>query len=157
MTIKPLFRLAVPLCIALAASACSKPEAPAAEVSHGTLNPGETPELRQLIRKYSREYDMPESLLHRMVQRESGYNAGARNGPYMGLLQIHPQTARTMGFAGSPTDLLDAETNLKYAGKYLRGAWLVSDGSHEKAERWYANGYYYEAKRRGLLEQTGLK
>jgi hypothetical protein len=22
---------------------------------------------------------------------------------------------------------------------------------------WYARGYYYEAKRRGLLEETGLK
>lgn len=157
MITKALFRLAVPLCIALAASACAPRHGAEAEVSRGSLNPGETPELRQLIRKYSAEYDMPESLLHQMVQRESGYNPAARNGPYLGLLQIHPQTARTMGFTGSPADLLDPETNLKYAGKYLRGAWLVSDGSHEKAERWYANGYYYEAKRRGVLAEAGLK
>lgn len=125
--------------------------------SRGGLNKGETAELRRLIDKYAAIHDMPPSLLHRMIQRESGYNPGARNGPYYGLLQIHPQTARTMGYTGPAEGLLDAETNLKYAGRYLRGAWIVSNGSQKKAEKWYANGYYYEAKRRGLLEETGLR
>jgi soluble lytic murein transglycosylase-like protein len=127
------------------------------ESSRSGLNPGETPEIRALIRKYARLYDMPESLIHRVVQRESDYNPAARNGPYYGLMQILPQTARTMGYRGSPSGLLDAETNLKYAGKYLRGAWLVSHGSQSKAVSWYAKGYYYEAKRQGLLEETGLR
>ena len=26
-----------------------------------------------------------------------------------------------------------------------------------KAVQWYARGYYYEAKRKGLLEETGLR
>ncbi len=113
--------------------------------------------MRALIRKYAAVHQIPESLLHRMIKRESGYNPAARNGPYYGLLQIHPQTAKTMGYKGPPEGLLNAETNLQYAGKYLRGAWLVSDGSHDRAEMWYAKGYYYEAKRRGLLRETGLK
>ena len=92
-----------------------------------------------------------------MVRRESNYNPAARNGPYWGLMQIHPQTARTMGFRGEPRDLLDADTNLKYAVRYLRGAWLVSRGDKDEAVRWYARGYYYEAKRLGLLEETGLR
>jgi soluble lytic murein transglycosylase-like protein len=121
------------------------------------LHPGETPELRRLIERYAREYDIPESLLHRLIQRESGYNPKARSGPYYGLMQILPQTARTMGFRGDPSDLLDADTNLRYAGKYLRGAWLVSRGNEERAVMWYARGYYYEAKRMGLLEETGLR
>ena len=121
------------------------------------LNAGETPEMRALIRKYAAVHQIPESLLHRMIKRESGYNPAARNGPYYGLLQIHPQTAKTMGYKGPPEGLLNAETNLQYAGKYLRGAWLVSDGSHDRAEMWYAKGYYYEAKRMGLLKETGLK
>ena len=121
------------------------------------LNAGETPEMRALIRKYAAIHDIPESLLHRVIQRESGYNPAARNGPYWGLMQIMPQTAATMGYRGPPSGLLDAETNLKYAGKYLRGAWLVSNGSQDRAIRWYSSGYYYEAKRRGLLKETGLK
>ena len=125
--------------------------------SRAGLNPGETPQMRALLRKYARIHDIPESLLHRVIQRESDYNAAARNGPYYGLMQILPQTAGTMGYRGTPSGLLDAETNLKYAGRYLRGAWLVSRRNEAKAVMWYAKGYYYEAKRLGLLEETGLR
>ena len=95
--------------------------------------------------------------MHKLAIRESTHRPWARNGPYWGLLQILPQTARTMGFRGKPADLLDADTNLQYAGKYLRGAWLLSDGSEATAIKWYARGYYYEAKRRGMLVETGLR
>ncbi|MEM9574621.1 MAG: lytic transglycosylase domain-containing protein [Pseudomonadota bacterium] len=113
--------------------------------------------LDSLISKYAALYDVPEALVHRVVKRESTYNPKARNGPYYGLMQIHPQTAQTMGFRGSPSDLLNAETNLKYAVKYLRGAWLLSDGRFDTAVKWYSRGYYYEAKRRGMLVATGLR
>ncbi|WP_420569424.1 transglycosylase SLT domain-containing protein [Thalassovita sp.] len=122
-----------------------------------SLHPNETPELRRLINQYADLYEVPRSLVHRVVQRESMYRPGARNGPYYGLMQILPQTARSMGFRGSPGDLLDAETNLKYAVKYLRGAWLLSYGDEATAVQWYARGYYYEAKRRGMLRETGLR
>lgn len=125
--------------------------------SQAALYPGETMQLRGLIDRYARIYDVPSALVHKVVQRESDYNPGARNGLYYGLMQIHPQTARTMGHRGEPADLLDAETNLKYAVKYLRGAWLLSDGDFDTAVGWYARGYYYEAKRRGMLEETGLR
>lgn len=145
------FLLALPL--ALAACGAPKPQT----ATRAALAPGETPEMRALIRKYAAEHEIPESLLHRVIKRESSYNPGARNGPYYGLMQIMPQTARTMGYKGAPEGLLDAETNLKYAGKYLRGAWLVSRGSEDRAVMWYSKGYYYEAKRLGLLRETGLK
>ncbi len=118
---------------------------------------GETPEIDRLVEKYAALYDMPASLIHRVIRRESGYNPRARNGPYYGLMQILPQTARTVGYDGPPSGLLDAETNLRYAGKYLRGAWLLSRGSQTQAVHWYAVGYYYEAKRRGMLDETGLR
>ena len=121
------------------------------------LFPGETPQMRALIVEYAAFHRIPESLLHRVIQRESGYNAAARNGPYYGLMQILPQTAGTMGYKGPAAGLLDAETNLRYAGAYLRGAWLVSGGDEAAAVMWYAKGYYYEAKRQGLLEETGLR
>lgn len=136
-------------------AACARRTAP--QASRSELYPGETPELRALIQTSAAEHQIPESLLHRVIQRESGYNPGARNGPYYGLMQILPQTARTMGYQGAPEGLLDAETNLRYAGRYLRGAWLVSRGDQDEAVGWYARGYYYEAKRLGLLEETGLR
>lgn len=141
--------------MALSLAACgAKPQRD--EVGRG-LNSGETPELRALIDQAAAENDLPASLVHRVVQRESGYNPGARNGPYYGLMQILPQTAGTMGYGGPASGLLDAETNLKYAVRYLRGAWLVSDGSEDRAVMWYSKGYYYEAKRRGMLEETRLR
>ncbi|WP_323763943.1 lytic transglycosylase domain-containing protein [Marinovum sp.] len=121
------------------------------------LHPNETPELRRKINTWADHYQIPRTLVHRLAIRESTHRPWARNGPYWGLLQILPQTARTMGFRGKPSALLDADTNLKYAGKYLRGAWLLSDGSESTAIQWYARGYYYEAKRRGMLVETGLR
>ncbi len=121
------------------------------------LYPNETPKLRRLINKYADLYDVPRPLVHRLIIRESTHRPHAINRPYYGLMQILPATARSMGFKGKPGDLLDAETNLKYAVKYLRGAWLLADGSYDKAVSLYARGYYYEAKRRGMLVETGLR
>lgn len=120
------------------------------------LFPNETPQLRGLIVKWANYYEVPVSLVQRQIVRESTHRPYARNGPYYGLMQILPATARTMGFQGEPTDLLKADTNLKYSVKYLRGAWLLSDGNHATAVKWYSRGYYYEAKRRGMLKETGL-
>lgn len=141
---------------AAALAACSPVRRPETRPSASNATGG-SPELRALIDRYADHYDVPRSLVHRVVQRESRYNPAARNGPYWGLMQILPQTARTMGHDGPASELLDAETNLKYAVKYLRGAWLVADGSQDRAVKWYASGYYYEAKRRGMLRETGLR
>lgn len=110
-----------------------------------------------LISHYSKEYNVPEALVRRVIVRESGYNPGARNGPYYGLMQISNATARGMGFSGEPAGLLDAETNLRYAVRYLAGAYMTAGGNHDRAVQLYASGYYYDAKRLGLLEKAGLR
>lgn len=140
--------------LVLAACGASEPVTRAAPMA---LYPGETMEIRALVERYADYYDVPPSLVHRVIQRESDYRPHARNGPYYGMMQILPETARQMGFRGQPSDLLDAETNLRYAVRYLRGAWLVSDGNEAEAVGWYARGYYYEARDRCLLIETGLR
>lgn len=110
-----------------------------------------------LITKYAMIYDVPETLIRRVVQRESGFNPKARNGPYYGLMQIRHDTARSMGYSGSAAGLLDAETNLKYAVKYLRGAYVVAGYNSDGAMRNYARGYYYDAKKLGLLKEVGFR
>jgi hypothetical protein len=107
--------------------------------------------ITKIIDKYSQIYKVPASLLHRVVHRESRYNPKAYNKRgYFGLMQIKYNTAKSMGYDGQPEGLFDAETNIKYAAKYLRGAWLVSDSSEDNAVRLYARGYYYDAKRKGM-------
>jgi soluble lytic murein transglycosylase-like protein len=105
-----------------------------------------------LISKYSVAYAVPESLVRRVVQRESRFNPAARNGPYWGLMQMLPATARGMGHDGSAKDLLDAETNLKYGVRYLAGAYKVADYNPDQAVRLYSRGYYFQAKRKGMLD-----
>ncbi|NDW51951.1 lytic transglycosylase domain-containing protein [Aliiroseovarius sp. PrR006] len=147
-----------------AVSACSGArgsERTAKTEANGNFNPplypNETPELRAQINKWADHYEIPRELVHRQAIRESTHRPEARNGPYWGLLQILPQTARTMGHRGPVEELLDPDVNLKYAGKYLRGAYIVSGRDIERAMGWYARGYYYEAKRLGLLVETGLR
>ena len=141
----------------LMCTACGSTPPVAVTAPSVSLFPGETPQIRALVVKYAAIHDIPEDLLHAVIQSESDYRATARNGPYYGLMQILPETARGMGFTGAPNDLLDAETNLIYAGRYLRGAWLLSDGDINTAVQWHARGYYFEARDRCMLIETGLR
>ena len=156
-----MIRTAAALLIAFLLTACgigSSDMAPPSDdpFADVPLFPGETEEMRLLINKYAQVHGIPAELLHKVIQRESDYRAGARNGPYWGLMQILPATARQMGHEGPPESLLDAETNLIYAGRYLRGAYLVADGDIDDAVMWYARGYYYAARDKCLLIETGL-
>lgn len=117
---------------------------------------GTRAEIDRLIGKYAAVYQVPIDLVRHVVNRESTFNPRAYNNGHWGLMQIKHATARGMGYDGPPKGLFDAETNLKYAVKYLRGAWLVSGGNAKRADQLYQTGYYYDAKRKGLLEATGL-
>jgi len=125
-----------------------------------SLDPERKPEtvgptrLNALIEKYSKVYEIPADLVHRVVHRESRYNPAAYSKGNYGLMQIRYNTAKAMGYDGPADGLFDAETNIKYAVKYLKGAWVVADNDHDQAVRLYARGYYYDAKRKGLLHLT---
>ncbi len=115
------------------------------------------PELDRLIAYYAKLNNIPEELVHRVVKRESTYNPRAYNSGNYGLMQIRYNTAKGLGYEGPAEGLFDAETNLKYATKYLAGAWMVADNQNDGAVKLYASGYYYHAKRKGLLETLGMK
>jgi soluble lytic murein transglycosylase-like protein len=122
------------------------------EIGKPTLAP--SGKLQALIKKYADLYGVPEALVHRVVKRESTYNPSAYHSGNYGLMQIRYNTAKSLGYTGSPSGLFDAETNLKYAVKYLRGAFMVAENNHDNAVRLYARGYYYDAKRKGMLAQV---
>lgn len=125
--------------------------------SSGSARAQASDEVIAAIAQYSAMYRVPESLVHRVVKRESKYNPKAYHHGNWGLMQIKYATARTMGYSGPAKGLLDAHTNLKFGVKYLAGAYLVAGGNTERALRYYTSGYYYVAKRKGLLEKAGLK
>jgi len=84
--------------------------------------------LKALILRYASENGLPYELADAVVRLESRYNAGARNGPNMGLTQINVRTAQSLGYQGAAAGLLDAETNLRYGLKYLAKAYKLAGG-----------------------------
>ena len=109
-------------------------------------------DLQALIAQHAAANAVPESLVHRIVRRESNYNPRAvGRGGALGLMQIKYATARGLGYAGSPSGLLDANTNLTYAVRYLGNAYRVARGNHDRSVALYAGGYYYAAKRQGMI------
>jgi hypothetical protein len=97
---------------------------------------------------------VPVSLVHRVIMRESRYNARAVSKGNYGIMQIRLGTARGLGYTGSAAGLLDPNTNMTYAVKYLAGAYKVAGGNESRAVSLYASGYYYAAKRQGM--NTGM-
>jgi soluble lytic murein transglycosylase-like protein len=108
-----------------------------------------------LVAQHAKTHGVPEALVHRIIRRESSYNPRALSKGNFGLMQIRYATARGMGYQGNPSGLLDANTNLTYAVPYLANAYKVAGGNFDRAVALYAGGYYYEAKRKGLLHALG--
>ncbi|MDR4305788.1 transglycosylase SLT domain-containing protein [Chelatococcus sambhunathii] len=109
-----------------------------------------------MIARHAQANGVPEALVRRVIVRESKYNPRARNGAYWGMMQLSMATARGAGFRGSPSELLDAETNLRYGVRYLAGAYKTARGNHDRAVGFFARGYYYAAKRQGMLASIGM-
>jgi soluble lytic murein transglycosylase-like protein len=93
---------------------------------------------------------VPASLVERVIKRESGGNPRAVSRGNYGLMQIRLGTARAMGFSGSAAELLDPQTNMTYAVRYLAGAYRAAGGNENRAVALYARGYYYQAKAQGF-------
>jgi soluble lytic murein transglycosylase-like protein len=118
---------------------------------------------QELVAKHAQANGVPVALVHRVIMRESRYNASlVGRGGTIGLMQIKLATARGLGYTGSAEGLRDPDTNLAYAVKYLAGAYRAAGGDHDRAVRYYAGGYYYVAKRQrharaGLLPGEPLQ
>jgi soluble lytic murein transglycosylase-like protein len=111
---------------------------------------GFDPGIEAMVASAAAASGVPLELARRVVKRESGGNPRAVSKGNYGLMQIRLGTARAMGYGGGAAGLLDPQTNLTYAMKYLAGAHRAAGGSHDRAVALYARGYYYEAKRQGF-------
>ena len=105
-----------------------------------------------MVASHAAANGVPVELVHRVIMRESRYQPRAISKGNYGMMQIRLGTARGLGYTGTAQGLLDPETNLTYAVKYLAGAYKAAHGNQDQAVRYYAAGYYYAAKRQGQLE-----
>lgn len=116
----------------------------------GKATDGNGSRLDTLIAKHAAAHNLPEALVRRVIKRESRGNPRAISKGNYGLMQIRLGTARAMGYRGDVSGLLDADVNMTYAVKYLAGAYKAADGNPDRAVSYYAAGYYYVAKRKGM-------
>ena len=121
----------------------------AAQAGKRAAAPADT-HLDALIARYAAENGVPEELIRRVIKRESRGNPRVVSNGNYGLMQIKLATARGVGYTGSAAGLLDPDTNMAYAVKYLAGAYKVAHGNADLAVHYYAAGYYYAAKSQGL-------
>jgi soluble lytic murein transglycosylase-like protein len=105
---------------------------------------------QHLVQQHAAANGIPAELVHRVIMRESRYNPRAVSKGNYGMMQIRLGTARAMGYRGDAAGLLDANTNMTYAVKYLAGAYRAAGGNHDRAVMNYARGYYYQAKAQGF-------
>jgi soluble lytic murein transglycosylase-like protein len=112
-------------------------------------------EIDALVAAHAAANGVPVALIHRVIIRESRYNPRlVGKGGAIGLMQIKAATARGVGYNGSASGLLDPQTNLTYAVRYLAGAYRLAGGNHDRAVSYYARGYYYAAKGKGQTVQA---
>jgi hypothetical protein len=95
-----------------------------------------------LIAKHAAAYGVPEQLVRRVIRIESGGNPAVVSAGNYGLMQIRLGTARSVGYHGDAEGLLDAETNLTYAVKYLAGAYRAAGCNDNRAVSYYQHGYH---------------
>ena len=128
--------------------------ATAAILSPASLKAGQA-DFDRLVGVHAQANNVPESLVHRVIMRESRYRADlVGRGGTIGLMQIKLATARGLGYTGDAAGLRDPDTNLSYGVKYLAGAYRAAAGDHSRAMHYYAAGYYYAAKHQRHAHQA---
>jgi len=110
-------------------------------------------DLEFLINKHAAANNVPIELVRRVIKRESRGNPRAISKGNYGLMQIRIGTARALGYRGTAAGLLDPDTNMTYAVKYLAGAYHAAGGNPDRAVHYYAAGYYYAARNKGLIKR----
>jgi soluble lytic murein transglycosylase-like protein len=122
---------------------------PALALPHAAL--AQRAQYEAMIATHAKANLVPEMLVHRVIVRESKYQAKLLGrGGAIGLMQIKLATARALGYTGDAEGLRDPDTNLKYGVKYLAGAYRAAGGDHDRAVKYYAAGYYLAAKQQRL-------
>lgn len=100
--------------------------------------------LKAIVARHAAANGVPFSLADAIVRVESRYNPRASHAGNYGLMQIRHQTARGMGYSGGAGGLLDAETNARYAMKYLAMAYRAAGGDTCRTIMKYQSGHMAE-------------
>ena len=125
----------------LPSTPADKPQAPSLPPAH-TGAVVDKAALQIIAAREAKLAGLPFSLVDAVIRIESDYRPD-RIGDVgeIGLMQVRPTTAATMGFQGSPLDLADPATNIHYGATYLAGAWRLAKGNVCRALMKYRAGH----------------
>ena len=85
---------------------------------------------------------VPPALVDAVVRIESRYDPTAVGSiGEIGLMQVRPKTAALLGFQGTPAELAEPRTNLRYGVGYLAKAWRLAEGDLCRALMKYRAGH----------------
>jgi len=85
-------------------------------------------DIAKIAAKHAASNGIPVALVEAVITVESSWQRGARNGSSVGLMQIEPLTARSLGYKGETSQLYDPETNIRFGTRYLAEAYRLSSG-----------------------------
>lgn len=112
-----------------------------ARASRALAAPAGSEGIKAIVARHAAANGVPFSLADAVVRVESRYNPRASHAGNYGLMQIRHQTARGMGYSGSASGLLDAETNARYGMKYLAMAYKMAGGDTCRTIMKYQSGH----------------
>ena len=97
----------------------------------------QTANVEELIEAFSNQYNVDSDFIKAIIKQESGFNTNATSKKgAMGLMQLMPSTAESMGV----TDAYDPSQNIEGGVKYLRGLLDKFDNNKELALAAYNAG-----------------
>lgn len=102
--------------------------------------------------------DLPKGLLSALCYVESAHKYQAINyedgsQDSIGVCQLHPTTARLMGFKGPDKNLMIPSINAFYAAKYLKKQLRRYSGDVRKAVAAYNSGKYIQGRDGSAVNQ----
>ncbi len=112
-----------------------------ARASRALAAPAGAEGIKAIVARHAAANGVPFSLADAIVRVESRYNPRAAHAGNYGLMQIRHQTARGMGYSGSASGLLDAETNARYGMRYLAMAYKMAGGDTCRTIMKYQSGH----------------
>ena len=96
----------------------------------------------EILTRHAEQTGLPPAIADAVIRVESSFNPHAVGGVgEVGLMQVRPETAAMLGFAGGVTDLFEPETNILYGVRYLARAWQLAQGDVCRALMKYRAGW----------------
>jgi soluble lytic murein transglycosylase-like protein len=105
------------------------------------------PQIKRIVNSYSRRIGVPPSLVHAIIERESGYNQFAvSNKGAMGLMQLMPKVIEEFGIANP----FVPDENIRGGVSYLKRLLVKYGGDYKKALAAYNAGERVVDERSGI-------